>query len=220
MSRTPPEQADTPGRAPEYEDFFRAVEILRELERKGLVDIVYGPRRPDQAIPPLILQIDPKASTLPPVVEFRGILSLDPSKTSYPIAYAQVQDVKPEAEQAIRVDTRSLLGIMYYLSEAVEAPAIDLQRGRVTVTRTESGETFDWQALLGGLFKIKTATSRPADAVIAVRYRGNWFYVDDADLGSKSTFVMLSQIFSLQAGKAEGIPPVLTLPLEDNRDFA
>jgi hypothetical protein len=48
---------------------------------------------------------------------------------------------------------------------------------------------------------------------VAARYRGHWFFIDDSDLDSKSTFVMLSQIFSLQAGKAEGIVPVLTLPV-------
>jgi hypothetical protein len=60
---------------------------------------------------------------------------------------------------------------------------------------------------------MKSAATRPENAVIAVRYRGYWFWIDDTDLDSKSTFAMLSQIFSLQAGKAEGIVPVLTLPV-------
>jgi hypothetical protein len=50
-------------------------------------------------------------------------------------------------------------------------------------------------------------------AAVAVQYRGSWFYIDDADLGSKATFSLLSQLFALQAGKVAGIAPLLTLPL-------
>jgi hypothetical protein len=67
--------------------------------------------------------------------------------------------------------------------------------------------------LLGGVFRIRSESSRPEEASLAVRYRQHWFYIDDSDLDSKSTFAMLSQIFSLQAGKAEGLVPVLTLPV-------
>jgi len=203
----------TPGRAPEYKDFYRAVEVLRELERRGLVDLAYALQSAEQPPARLSLQLDPKASSIPLVGELRAILNLEPSTSTYPIVYSQTQHIQPRTQQSIRVDTRSLLGIMYYLSQSVEAPAADIQRGRVTVTKTETGEPFDWDVLLGDIFKIKTEASRPADAAIAVRYRGNWFYIDDSDLDSKSTFVMLSQIFSLQAGKAEGIAPVLTLPV-------
>jgi hypothetical protein len=102
---------------------------------------------------------------------------------------------------------------MYYLSQAVDAPPADVQKGKVKTTKIETGDLFDWNILLGGIFKIKTGPLRPADASISVSYRENWFYIDDSDLDSKSTFVMLSQIFSLQAGKAEGIVPLLTLPV-------
>jgi len=213
VKNAPRSSGPTPGRAPEYRDFLRAVEILHDLERRGLVDMGYESQPGDSASPRLILQIDPKASNLPPVTELTQILNLDLSRTSFPIVYSQVQHIRPQAVESIRIDTRSLLGIMYYLSQAVEAPAADMQKGRITVTRTEMGEPFDWDVLLGGIFKIKAESSQPAEAAVAVRYREQWFYIDDSDLDSKSTFAMLSQIFSLQAGKAEGIVPVLTLPV-------
>lgn len=213
VKNAPRSSGPTPGRAPEYKDFLRAVEILHEIERKGLVDIGYEAGPEGSSSPKLILQIDPGASTIPQVVELRGILNLDPSRTSYPIVYDQVQRFRSQAEESIRIDTRSLLGILYYLSQAVEAPAADLARGKITTSRTETGEPFDWHVLLGGILKIRTEGSQPDDAAVAVQYRGQWFYIDDTDLDSKSTFAMLSQIFSLQAGKAEGIVPVLTLPV-------
>jgi hypothetical protein len=60
---------------------------------------------------------------------------------------------------------------------------------------------------------VRSQPFKPAEAATAVRYRGEWFYIDDADLESKATCSILSQIFALQAGKSESLIPVLTLPI-------
>jgi hypothetical protein len=50
-------------------------------------------------------------------------------------------------------------------------------------------------------------------ASVAVYYRDHWFYVDDSNLSSKSTFSLLAQIFALQAGNIKDVSPMLTLPI-------
>jgi hypothetical protein len=50
-------------------------------------------------------------------------------------------------------------------------------------------------------------------AFVAIPYRGNWFYLADNDLDSKSTFMLLMQLFRLQAGSAKSIGPTLTIPV-------
>jgi hypothetical protein len=50
-------------------------------------------------------------------------------------------------------------------------------------------------------------------AFVAIPYRGQWFYLADNDLESKSTFMLLSQLFRLQAGAAKAAGPTLTLPV-------
>ena len=77
----------------------------------------------------------------------------------------------------------------------------------------DSGQQFDWKEVLGDYLKIQVKNEKPIDTRLRVNYRGHWFYIDDSDLESKSTFTLLAQIFALQAGKAEGIVPVLTLPV-------
>lgn len=213
IKNAPRASGPTPGRAPEYKDFLRALAIIVSLEKKGLVDFTYESPPGEKTSPRPVLQIAQDALHLPEVAELQRVLNLDPAKSSYPIVYAQAQETQPKEEGAIRIDTRSLLGILYYLSQAVEVPVADVEAGKVAVTKTEGGEPFDWTVLLGGIFRVKSALWRPENAAIAVRYRGNCFYVDDRDLDSKSTFVMISQVFSLQAGKAEGIVPLLTLPV-------
>ena len=47
-------------------------------------------------------------------------------------------------KQHVRVETRSLLGMMYYLSHATRTPQEDLNSGKVTLTRDASGKPFDW----------------------------------------------------------------------------
>jgi hypothetical protein len=39
---------------------------------------------------------------------------------------------------------------------------------------------------------------------MAIRYRGNWFYIDDTEL---------TPLLALQSGKVQGIIPMLTLPI-------
>ena len=53
----------------------------------------------------------------------------------------------------------------------------------------------------------------PLNAYVSIRYRNHWFYIEDNDLNSKSTFSLLVQLYDLQSGDAKGSAPVLTLPI-------
>jgi len=163
----------------------------------------------------LVLRLAPEARELPAVRELTRLLRLAPGKTQYPLLYAQqvVEDEGRQDLQYLRVETRSLLGMLFFLAEAIEVPERDTHAGKVTITRSETGEPFDWRQVTGGLLRVRAASARPLGAVIAVRYRGSWFYIDDVDLMSKSIFSLLSQLFALQAGKTERMLPILTLPI-------
>lgn len=114
----------------------------------------------------------------------------------------------------IGVMPRSILSCMYYLSESVELPKEDVDKGIVHVTRGPEGELFDWKQVLHELMQIKSSPVEPRDAYIKVKYRNHWFYIDNTDLESKKTFVLLLQLYNFQAGQAsKSPPPVLTLPL-------
>lgn len=103
------------------------------------------------------------------------------------------------------------MGILYYLAHGVEVPARDQQAGVVTLTKDAQGQLFDWTKVTQGVFRIKSGGQ--GNPVTAVRYRGHVFYIDDRDLTSKSTFMLISQILALQAGDVKAITPTLTLPV-------
>ena len=100
-----------------------------------------------------------------------------------------------------------------YLSHNVEAP-FSHHHELVTVTKTKFGDTFDWnETPAGRLFKVKTSSEKPENAYIATHYRDHWFYIEDTNLESKSTFMLLRQLFDLQAGQKQSTGPTLTLPV-------
>ena len=112
------------------------------------------------------------------------------------------------------VRTRSISGLLYYLSQTVETPEQHQSEGLVTVTTSKTGEAFDWtDTPAGRRFKVRTQVERPDNAYIATYYRGHWFYIEDTDLESKSTFMLLRQLFDLQAGQTKSQGPTLTLPV-------
>ena len=113
----------------------------------------------------------------------------------------------------LALDTRSLLGMMFYLSQAIEVPQKHIKARLVTETTTPNDETFDWSHVVGDLLQVHHRRTHPSSAAVAVKYRGYWFYISDDDLNSKSTFALLGQLFSLQAGTAASGGPALTLPI-------
>jgi hypothetical protein len=165
----------------------------------------------------LVLRVHRGAEGSADLARLRTLLALDPGLTRYEVvsrddAMVDTFDSRENLEQII-VDTRSLQGILYYLSQGVRPPARDLDMGVVTDTRTADGDRFDWDDLMSGLFTVGHSASRPANAAVATRHRGSWFFIADDDETTKSTFLLLRHLFTLQSGERPAVKPVLTLPV-------
>ena len=195
----------TPDTAPEFRRFHVLARNLRSLQLSG--DVVLGYRAGAEAAP--LLAFSEQALASPAYAEIVGTLDLTPGRRHYPISVA----LSPAEPDTIALQTRSLNGVLYYLSHAVTVPQSHQARGLVTETRDSGGLPFDWSAVTADLFRIRTATTASQTAAVSVSYRGYFFYIDDADLASKSTFSLLAQLFALRAGTSEGLRPVLTIPV-------
>ena len=75
----------------------------------------------------------------------------------------------------------------------------------------EERQRFDWNLVTGNLLKVDSAAQRPPGSFVAVQHRGAWFYIRNNDLESKSTFMLISQLFNLQAGQIKTVAPALTI---------
>ncbi len=167
--------------------------------------------------PALILRFANGAAGSADAAELRRILGLSPDQSRYDLVLGRKTgggDTDAQGHHAnIALHTRSLLGVMFYLSQAVDVPPDHRERNLVTNTVDAAGLPFDWSRVLGDVFKVHSRKTHPDGAYIAVQHRGYWFYIRDDDLATKSTFALLGQLFTLQAGGAVGITPVLTLPV-------
>ncbi len=65
--------------------------------------------------------------------------------------------------------------------------------------------------MTGDLLRIHASDSRPENAYTGLSYRDSWFYIDDTDLESKSTFTLLAQLLALQAGDIKLYGPIQTI---------
>ena len=152
---------------------------------------------------------DPNSPLATDVEALRSSLGLEPGSTHFDLTgfpYGR----RPNE---VGMRGRSLLGILYFLSSAVEPPPEDIATGRVTLTRDERGQAFDWSELSGRVLRIRSQAEPPDDAYVTIPYRGSWFYIADDDRSSKTTFSLLSFLFSLQSAAGKGKSPLLTLPV-------
>ena len=202
IPNAPTASGPTPKEAPEFKTFLDLTRKLEILRKKRKLHFLYI-QQEGKTFPALVFLGDD-----PLIAEVRKILGLKEAPY-YPL-------VGPEAERTssvIQIETRSLIGVLFYLSQGIEVPKEDLKTGRVVLTQYPDGRPFSWNTLLGDLFHVYHKNSLPSDAVIAVKYRNHWFYIPDQDISTKSTFILLQQLFALEASKGKGVSPILTLPI-------
>ena len=196
----------TPDYVPAYEDFHAAAAAFRRLQIAGRLQVI---EREQERVLRLLPPPDGAGEGADADrIELRRLLGLDPARDTYRLVsgYAGEHDA-----DEIAFAPRSLLAAMFFLSQAVEPPPGDVAAGLVTVTHDAAGQVFDWSHVVGRLLRIRSSDDPPEHPAVRVFYRGHWFYIDDADLNSKTTFNLLDFLFAIQAGGGGGQGPLLTL---------
>ena len=106
------------------------------------------------------------------------------------------------------------MSILFYLSQMVDVPAEHVDAGLVVMTEDADGSRFDWEGTPAGKqFHIRQSSRRPRTAYLSVPYGDHWFYIANNDLETKASFMLLSQLFSLNAGAVTSANPTLTIPV-------
>ena len=209
LKNAPTASGPTPDLKPEFEAFLEVTKIIHKLRRQKMIDFLYLSDKVGNGHTVFpALYVSPQYDEHPLVKRLRQLLKLGKYRY-YPIT----TDITLQGDRYILLETRSLMGVLFYLSQGVSVPPEDIKKGLVTQTRYPDGKPFDWKELLGDLFVVHVSQEPPKGAAVAVHYRDKWFYILDNDLTTKSTFVFLSQVFSLEAGKEKTIIPILTIPV-------
>ncbi len=217
LENAPSATGPTPAAAPDFRRFRDLATRLRRLSLADRFGMHWGMAEPAAEGAPQSFRLkfwlrapaDPADALSADVAAVREALGLGPDREEYamtPFPYSHSPD-----EVGIR--GRSLLGVLYFLSQSVEPPADHEAAGLVTITRDADGEPFAWRQVLGDTMRIRSSKTKPDNAFAAVAHRGWWFYIADDDLTSKSTLSLLHFLFSLQSASGKGRSPVLTLPV-------
>jgi hypothetical protein len=131
------------------------------------------------------------------------LLGLPGDATSFEISYG----LYPRASGQVAIVTRSMMEIMLQLGMGIDLPPADVTSGRVLPGRRQAGE-----AEAKALVHIKSGPDAPQESYAAVRYKGNWYWIDETDIASKRTFTFLMILFSLAETGQSVAAPVVTVP--------
>jgi hypothetical protein len=196
----------TPKISPKHIDSFnRLLDLFDKVSGEDLIN-----PRIDPITKETQLEIKSSPAVRDEIWEIKELLGLDQKLDIYHVN----DDFMSQRHDTISIRSRSLMSIFFYLSHHVDTPSQHKADGLITVTLNKDGSAFDWgKTAGGGLFHILNSEKQPDLPFVAIPYRGQWFYLADNDLESKSTFMLLTQLFRLQAGAAKSVGPTLTLPV-------
>lgn len=191
----------TSSHVPEYQNFIDVASVLRRMQ---VHDALMGSYFSDKGVDNLIVKIDP---SYPITAKDRRILNTAGIEL-YNNTIVFSNQPGPHKTQVI---TRSMLGMMNYLSKGLILPPEDIKNNSVTVTRYPDGKIFNWQRVVNGMMKIYFSVKPPKNTLVSVEYRNRWYYISDSDTNSKQTLILLSNIAGLiqVAPNGSGTPPSL-----------
>lgn len=192
---------------PVFQDFDRLTANLRTLQKASLIEM--GRDYAQGMTGGIYMKIKQDPMYAENIAEVHSLLGVTGENSQLRFT----GNFLAEETDIIRIRPRSLLGVMYYLSQAVEVPYEHELAGLVNTTCYRDGRQFDWNLVSGREMVVHVSECCPKCAHTAVCYRGYWFYIDDTDLQSKNTFQLLSHLFSLQAGQNTVTTPILTIPV-------
>src|SRR5215510_22694 len=134
----------TPSRRPDYEIFADLAERLERLREARLMGVNWE-QKEHETQPPgrnprfwIHPPADPRSPLAADVAAVRRALGLEPSRDEFVLTSFPYK--RQPSEVGMRC--RSLLGVLYFLSQSVEVPAQDVQAGLVKVTEDGLGHQF------------------------------------------------------------------------------
>jgi hypothetical protein len=183
---------------PRYQELMELMRLAQGDRVLGM----YSKKEQDQPVVSMFLRgPEDKLSRYRRIGE---LLGLDPGVQEFHLVYG----VHPSRRNEIAVQSRSMMQVLVDFGSYIEVPARDIDEGRVYAAQRGS----ETQKLFPPLLHVHWAAKLPADAHVAVKYRGGWFWIDDRDHRSKAAFNFLMLLFSLTETGSAQTAPIVTLP--------
>jgi hypothetical protein len=169
--------------------------------------------------------IDPEARTSSDGRLIIEALNLQPTplKRVWTFARARVvegtdlENVPDDPRPELRMQLRSFYSVLNLLAYGINVPPEDEEENRVFTKALYDKAVSEGRAVdLSEKFIVHSSNGeRPANAFVAVKHRGTWFYVDDRDRASKRFFNAIYDLFNMEIAPSGGSAgPILTVPVK------
>jgi hypothetical protein len=109
--------------------------------------------------------------------------------------------------RTIAMQTMSIMDILSESSAYILVPEEHVAEGRTRANRTVREDDRRSRPLL----RVYSSLEKPEDALVSVKGRGYWYYIDDRDIDSKKTFSFLMIIMQLTAAQQVSRGPAVTI---------
>ncbi len=198
INRVQNERSGPRVRAESDPKFTRLLEVLGELQRNGLLGMQFAgdwPRVNVQIYFP-VNDLDEPSRLI--IQEFKELLNLDPDTNQFSIDYGLIQ--KNDAE--VVVQTRSMLEMIASISWYIDVPQNHIDEGRTASTFRPDDPT---------LIQILSSEKKPKEAFISIKYKDHWYYIDDRDIASKTTFGVMRILLSLASDGSGNVGPLISI---------
>lgn len=183
--------------------FDRFIELFRHLREQGVLDLVGSPNGGHE-----VFIHDLKPQQVGDVAELLATLGInEPVNPGSDQRIALHFFVGAATSDAIEIETPTALEVLRAASKGVAVPAAHVTDG---IVRGGTGPVYD-----SGPLMVHAARERPVQASIATRHRDYWYFIDEGDVASKQTFLLLRTLVGLRldSGEKGQLAPVLTVPV-------
>jgi hypothetical protein len=183
--------------------FDELSEVMARIQRAGNIGIRIEPRKDGSAVVAVMRRSEPGTEPGEDSRRVRELLGLAEDVGEFEIVYGLI----PRKANEVALLSRSMMEIMLQLGFGIDLPAAHSAGGRALPGQRQAGD-----AQARPLVHIRSGTDEPRDTYAAVFYRGHWYWIDDTDVASKSTFTFLMILFSLAETGQAPATPVVTVP--------
>lgn len=190
-------------RRPGDPEFHELMNLLRESQNDG---DLWLEGKSGSVRHGMVLRFRPKSHPEATARQRRiaQLLGLKPGAVEFDIAYG----AQPQGNTEIALQSRSMLQVLVDISSHIDVPPADVADGRAH----DTGRTPEQRRMFPAPVRVRVSAEKPAEANVAVPYRGNWFWVDDRDYRSKAMLSFLLLMFSLTETGTQQAAPVVTIP--------
>ena len=183
-------------------EFLEYVSLMQDLQAAGAVgfELDTDPKNRHDIIFVLNKEGLPE-STWEQSQRAGELLGLEPGRQRYRVIYAPFKI----DSATLTIQTRSVIQMMSAMAGFVDVPADK---------RPFSTPGYDVAAGSNRPFHVLSGPDRPDESFAAIKYRDDWYWIEDSDLASKRVFTLMLFITTLTSQASDDNAPVLTIPTQ------